>query len=62
MEPYKTKEYLAGFDAGKNGPNEKNAHFSYFRTRGSMEEWSRGNAEGIRARLRAKLKNENALA
>lgn len=38
--------YDAGFDAGRNGSNATNTHFSYFSTKEKMEEWSRGKADG----------------
>lgn len=44
----KTKEYLAGYDAGKNGPNTTNANFSLFSTKEKMEEWSKGNKDGLK--------------
>jgi hypothetical protein len=43
-----TPEYLAGYDAGKNGPNENNSHFKWFATPEQKGEWERGKAAGER--------------
>jgi hypothetical protein len=34
--------YAAGFDAGKNGPNEDNSHYSWFSAPEATAEWERG--------------------
>lgn len=38
--------YEAGKDAGRNGPNVANAHFSWFGSEESTAEWVRGNRDG----------------
>ena len=38
--------YEARFDAGKNGANTFNSHYSWFTTKESMNEWQRGNNAG----------------
>lgn len=38
--------YDAGYDAGLNGPNERNCHFSLFDTPEHTKEWERGKAAG----------------
>ena len=41
-----------GYDAGKNGPNETNCHFSIFRTRELTAAWERGKARAEREQQR----------
>jgi len=40
--------YEAGRDAGLNGPNTDNCHFSYFAQPAWTRAWERGKAEGDR--------------
>lgn len=49
------KCYKMGYDAGKNGPNKTNCHFSLFATQEQSDEWSAGNRDGISAKI--KLEN-----
>lgn len=44
--------YRMGYDAGMNGANETNCHFSIFATPERTKQWERGNADGSRARER----------
>lgn len=44
--------YERGFDAGVNGPNERNCHFSIFRTPENTKAWERGKAAGDAAKGR----------
>jgi hypothetical protein len=37
--------YLAGFDAGENGADEKNCHYSNFATIERLHDWERGKAD-----------------
>lgn len=39
-----TGAYKAGYDAGMNGPNTTNCHFSIFTTDRNTKEWERGKA------------------
>ena len=45
-----TKEYKAGYDAGKNGVNEINCDFRLFATPKQTREWERGNKDGLKAK------------
>lgn len=47
MREEASKEYLAGYDAGLNGPNEVNCHFGLFSTLERTKEWERGNKDGL---------------
>lgn len=44
IEEFKTfkNAYEAGYDAGKNGADNFNSHYKWFRTKESMQEWERG--------------------
>jgi len=42
----RSPEYLAGFDAGFNGPNEENCRFQLFATQEKTTEWERGKHAG----------------
>lgn len=39
--------YDAGYDAGLNGANTDNSHFSWFNKPENTKEWERGNKDGI---------------
>jgi ribosome modulation factor len=39
------RAYEAGFDAGTNGPNMTNCHFSHFAERSRTTAWERGKAD-----------------
>lgn len=45
-EKNKSREYIAGYDAGFNSPNTSNCHLSYFSTPEKTKEWERGNKDG----------------
>lgn len=47
MDTTKEEAYHAGFDAGGNGSNTDNCHFSYFATPELCKEWERGNHEAL---------------
>lgn len=36
------RAYDAGYDSGKNGPNEMNCHFCHFSTQEQLAAWERG--------------------
>lgn len=38
--------YDAGYDAGLNGANTNNSHFSWFATKENLANWQRGNNDG----------------
>jgi hypothetical protein len=38
--------YLAGYDCGLNGANEKNCHFGWFSTVAHTRAWEHGKADG----------------
>lgn len=40
------KCYEMGFDAGLNGANEENCHFSLFATREMTDAWTQGTKDG----------------
>jgi len=40
-----TYAYQMGLDCGKNGPNEKNCHFSIFSKREYTDAWEKGKAD-----------------
>ena len=40
------KCYSAGYDAGKNKPNEINSHFRFFSTPEKTKAWERGKEDG----------------
>ena len=42
--------YEAGFEAGRYGANNFNAHYSWFSTKEKMKEWQRGNDAGSKKR------------
>jgi hypothetical protein len=42
--------YDAGYDAGKNGPNTTNCHFSIFSAPEKTKAWEQGKADGDRAK------------
>jgi len=46
--------YKNGFDAGKNGPNTTNTHFSNFETKERTAEWEAGQQAGKKAKSHAK--------
>lgn len=46
-KPKHSKEYMAGFDAGQNGPNETNCNFRNFATPAQTKEWEKGNKAGL---------------
>lgn len=46
--------YKNGFDAGLNGPNGKNTHFSNFETKERTQEWEAGKQKGKTAKAHAK--------
>ena len=46
-----TNAYEAGFDAGRYGANNFNAHYKWFNTKKLMQEWQRGNELGIAKRM-----------
>ncbi len=50
----KSKEYLNGHDAGLNGPNTTNSHFSFFATKEQTRDWEAGNAAGKKAKANLK--------
>jgi ribosome modulation factor len=52
----KSVEYKHGFDAGKNGSNKTNCHFSNFPTAERKKEWEKGYKNGLRAKRRAENK------
>lgn len=45
MSLKKLYAYQMGLDAGKNGPNEKNCHFSIFSKREYTAAWEKGKVE-----------------
>jgi ribosome modulation factor len=45
-----SKEYKNGFDAGLNGPNKENCHFSNFATPEQTKDWEAGQAAGQKAK------------
>jgi len=38
--------YEMGLDAGRNGPNQKNCHFTIFSKREYTDAWEKGKIEG----------------
>jgi len=46
MSEKKTYAYQMGLDAGRNGPNQKNCHFTIFSKREYTDAWEKGKAEG----------------
>jgi hypothetical protein len=42
--------YMAGYDCGLNGANEKNCHFGWFATQAHTTAWEHGKADGERDR------------
>jgi ribosome modulation factor len=44
--------YQYGYDAGVNGPNTTNCHFSLFHSPDMTKAWERGNAVGLVDRMR----------
>ncbi len=46
MEKITKSPYWNGYDAGLNGSNEINSHFSIFSTPENTKEWERGKIEG----------------
>jgi hypothetical protein len=55
-----TNPYEAGMHAGRYGSDLANTHFCWFESRASGEEWSRGNAVGIRLRAKATARETGA--
>lgn len=55
-------EYRMGYDAGMNGANANNCHFSIFSTPEKTKAWERGNADGSREREKLEdIAHEKAL-
>ena len=42
--------YKMGFDAGKNGPNETNSHYSLFFDHSFIKQWELGYDDGMKAK------------
>lgn len=51
MNRHPSPEWQHGFDAGLNGPNKINCHFSNFATREMTMNWEAGNREGKKVKL-----------
>lgn len=51
----KSKQYLAGYDAGYNTPNGENCHINHFSTPAKRDEWQRGNTQGKIDKLNKEL-------
>lgn len=51
--------YEAGFDAGRNGADTNNSHYSWFANIDLMNSWSRGNKDGILEKLKAEKYSGN---
>ncbi len=47
-----SKEYQAGFSAGKDGANTTNSHFSFFATKEQTADWEAGQRDGKKAKAR----------
>lgn len=52
------KSYEMGYDAGKNGPNVKNCHYSLFATTEQSNEWSAGSRDGMSAKTKQESETE----
>lgn len=46
--------YAMGYDAGKNGSNTTNTHFSIFSTNEKTKEWERGKAAAEKDKIKPK--------
>ncbi len=60
---YPGTPYAYGYDAGRNGANTENCHFTIFSSPERTKEWERGNNDGSYDRIReeaalAKMKKE----
>lgn len=54
MSKYASKEQraeCAGFDAGMNGSNEENTHFSFFGTPEETKAWEAGKKRGEQSKV-----------
>lgn len=54
-----TTEYKNGFDAGLNGSDKTNTHFSNFGTAESTADWEQGNRDGKKEKAKGKIKKSN---
>lgn len=54
-----TTEYKNGFDAGLNGPNKINSHFSNFATKEQTDSWEAGQRAGKKQKAQGKTKKTN---
>lgn len=52
--------YDAGYNAGRYGANNFNSHYSFFRTKESMQEWQRGNTDGSNKREAERNRKPNS--
>lgn len=59
MSNKNSTEYKNGYDAGLNGPNTGNCHFSNFATKEQTKDWEAGNSAGKKARKKGKIKHHN---
>jgi hypothetical protein len=49
-----SKEYKNGFDAGMNGANTTNCHFSNFNTPDQTKDWEAGQLAGLKKKAQEK--------
>lgn len=54
-----SKEYKNGFDAGLNGSNTTNTHFSNFGTKEQTADWEAGHKAGKKEKANGKEKKAN---
>jgi len=59
IKTIRSKEYRNGYDAGLNGPNEENCHFSNFATPEQTRDWEQGQAAGKKEKARGKERKHN---
>lgn len=50
IDSIKSIAYLRGYDAGLNGTNSINTHYSVFKDEQSRNDWEEGNAKGKEAK------------
>lgn len=54
-----SKEYKGGFDAGLNGSNTVNTHFSFFATKEQTADWEAGQSAGKKEKAKGKTRKPN---
>lgn len=59
IKTLRSQEYRNGYDAGLNGPNAKNTHFSNFETKEQTADWEAGQSAGKKERARGRDRKHN---